>query len=362
MTIALFAALGLSLGLAACGGSSGQADPGAEPATDGTIVWGMGASDLYPIYEEFGSMLAGSGITLNYQLSGVGPALAQFRRTGGVAFVASAGSDPLGNFPRIGATSALYVPVAFQAVSVVYNLPIVHHTVRLNGKVLADIYRGLVHRWNDPEIARLNPGLRLPPLPIFVVHRSDVAPINALFTQYLVAHSPVWRRSYGGGEQVNWPQGGTPVSDDASMLQQVTQNVGAIGYIEQATAMQNDLQAAALENPSGAYMAPTLAATSAVGLEAHAPGDLSLTTVDAPVARAYPIAAEIYMLAYRDACQAGLDPSQAEAAQRFFEYALTGGQAVVQRLSYAPLALRLRISALAAVQRLLCGSQTIASL
>jgi phosphate transport system substrate-binding protein len=146
------------------------------------------------------------------------------------------------------------------------------------------------------------------------------------------------------------------------MLHLVTHSRGAIGYTEQATAIQDRLQTASLRNRSGAYVAPTLRATTAVGDQPHAPGDLSFSTVDAPGAGAYPIASGIYMLTYRDPCEAGLVPREAQAAQQVLDFVLAGGQSLVRRLSFAPLPSGLRADARSAVRHLLCASQPIGSL
>ena len=45
--------------------------------------------------------------------------------------------------------------------------------MKLTGPVLASIFLGEIKTWGDPRIAAINPGLKLPNLPITVVHRSD---------------------------------------------------------------------------------------------------------------------------------------------------------------------------------------------
>jgi phosphate transport system substrate-binding protein len=316
-------------------------------------------ADAYPIYEEIGADLAPSGITLNYQLSGIGPALAQFG-AGRTSFVASEGTG-LPALPRVGTTSALYVPVGFEAVAVVYNLPSVHRPLRLDGRTLADIFRGVIQRWNDRRIARLNPNLRLPPIPILAIHRSDPVNLTALVTAYLSAGSAAWRRTVGAGPLVEWP-GGTPAPSDATMVAEVSQNLGAIGYTEQPVALKNGFQTASLRNPAGNYLGPTIPASSAVGQQTHPPGEFAVSTVNAPAPGAYPIAYELYLLVYRDPCGAGIEQVQAQALQRFLVYVLSGGQAVIDELSIGPLPIRMRLGAQAAVDRLLCGAQPISQL
>jgi phosphate transport system substrate-binding protein len=346
--------------LSGCGGTATATATGAGPAPGSVIVSGGGAQVAYPIYEEIGSLLSGRGITLNYQLSGIPAAMSMFRR-GELTFVAGTGAGAARGLPRLGTTSTMYVPVGFAAVAVIYNLPSVQSAIRLDAKTLAAIFRGAVRNWNSPQIARQNPGVRLPPSAILVVHRSDPTLTNALLTQYMAAGSASWRHAVGSGAQIAWP-GGTPASSDVLMQQEVSQNAGAIGYTDQATALQDGFQTARLRNPSGAYVAPSLAATSAIGAQPHASGQLALQTVDAHVAGAYPVASEQYLLTYRDPCDAGLVPRQARAAQQFLDYTLAEGQSVLRRLFFAPLPPGLLAHARAEVGGLTCDSQTVASL
>jgi phosphate transport system substrate-binding protein len=321
--------------LAGCGGSSSSAGAGTS-ASSSTIVWGAGGPVEFPIYEEAGSFLARDGITLNYQQLAPGVAMSGFRR-GRLAFLAGDGGGAPTNLPRRGMTGAEYLPVARWPVSVIYNLPAIHVRLKLDGKVLADIYRGVIRTWNNPEIAHENPGVALPAIGIFVVHRSDPATATALFTRYLAAGSKRWRATIGAGRTVQWP-GGTAEPGNGIVEGTVSQNRGAIGYTEQTVPDQSGFRPAALKDAAGAFVAPTpRTATSGK----------------------YPLVATAFIETYRDPCDAGLLPGQAGAAQRFFDYLLGPGQAMIARLGFAPLSRGARAHALAAVGRLQCGSQPI---
>jgi phosphate transport system substrate-binding protein len=179
-----------------------------------------------------------------------------------------------------------------------------------------------------------------------------------MITSYMAAASKRWRRTVGTGPAVDWP-GGTALQTDASLEQTVGQTAGAIGYIDRPSRLGAGVRAAQLLNPKRAYVAPTVPATSAVGKAAR-PGDgLSLETINAPVADAYPVASETYVLIYRDLCVAGMVPRQAAAIQRFVTFLVGAGQSTVRQLSFAPLPPRLRDSAQAAVRKLSCNSQSI---
>ncbi len=353
----ILAAAALGLATSGCGAVSRAPTVPAQPSPGSIILHGAGSDNAFPIYEEVGSQLATQGITLNYQLTPAPRAMARFR-AGRLSFLSAASSQVAGNPPRIGDTSALYVPVAFSPVAVVYHLPSVHRRLRLSGKTLADIYLGTLRRWNQREIARDNPGVPLPSTAISVVHGGTPTQETALFTAYLTAASRRWRRKVGIGPAVNWP-GGTAVDQDAAVEQTVGQTDGAIGYIERPVALAAGLSAARLLNPAKVFVAPTVGNTTAVGNGPEQSGSLGLDTIDTPLAAAYPIVSESYVLVYRDLCEAGMEPREAAATQRFLQYLVGPGQAAVRRLSFAPLPAHLQARAQAAVARLQCNTQAL---
>jgi phosphate transport system substrate-binding protein len=319
--------------VAGCGGAAASGDP----TVSSTTLWGAGTPVEYPIYEEAGSELIAQGLMLNYQQVGPAAAISDLR-AGRLAFMAADGGGARDPSPRRGGTGAESVPVARWAVAVIYNLPSVHGRVRLDGKTLADIYRGAISNWDSREIARLNPGLRLPAIPIRVVHRADGDAATALLTGYMAAASPRWRRAAGSGSAVRWP-GGTAVDDDDTMIATVNQNPGAIGYTEQTAARLNDLSSAALRNAAGHFVAPTPIAASN---------------------GAYPVVVQASLLMYRDLCAGGLTPRQASATRSLAMYLLApAGQALVKRLWFSPLPNSVRERAQGQVTRLQCDSQPI---
>ncbi len=356
LTVAV-TALAAALATGGCGTIARSPTVGAQPAPGSVVLRGAGLDAASPIYEELGSHLAEQGITLDYQLTSPGSAMTQFR-AGRISFVSAAGAQVSGNLPRIGGTSALYVPVGFTAVAVIYHLPGVRAPLKLSGKVLAGIYLGTVRSWNSPQIARENPGVRLPSMPVAVVHRGSPAATTALLTAYLAAASKPWRRRVGSGSMVRWT-GGTSADSDEAVQSAVGATIGSIGYVEQPQGLPAGVRTVRLLDPAGAYVAPTLRATSAVGDGVGSPDGLSVETVNAPAAGAYPIVSESYLLVYRDLCAAGMTPRQAAATRRFVAFLLGAGQSAVRFVSFAPLPAGLLARARAAVQRLSCDSQRL---
>jgi phosphate transport system substrate-binding protein len=352
----LLALAGATL-VAGCGGGTPAEPPpaAASPPVHSIVLHATGGDYAAPIYEELSSVLESHGITLNYQLDGPSK-LTHGSGPDAVQLLASASGQSLGATPLFDGTD--YVPVGFGGVAVTYDLSGVHG-LRLTGAALADIMSGRVARWNAREIARSNPGLKLPATPITVVRMSGPSFLTGLLSGYLSDSSRRWRRSIGTGDAVNWP-GGTGVASEADMLQIVRQTPGAIGYVSQSTALQNGTTVARLGNPSGQYIAPTLSAISSAGAQSHPRGQLSLGTIDARVRGAYPIVSEAYVMTFSDPCSAGASAVQTDAIQRVLQY-LVGhsGQALVRSFSFAPLPRRLAASATAAVRSLRCGGQPL---
>ncbi len=337
---------------AACGGAAHLGPASGSPAPGSQVLHLAGTSYGASLYQEVGARLRGTGVTVNLQLlPSVNDTLARRRS---VAALAAASSRPLGELPFVQGSPQLYVPVAFGAVAVIYNLSGLRAPLRLRGGVLSAIFQEHITRWNDPRIRADNRGEPLPASPITVVHRSDPSQSTDLFTQYLSASSPAWRRHVGSAPSVNWPAG-TSVNGDDTLRQVVSQTPGAIGFTDQAAALQERLPAVHLRSAAGGFVGPSLGATTAVGDQRHPRGELSLGTVAARPPGAYPIAAELHVLTLRDLCSAGAGPAEVQGVRRLLSYLLGPGQAVVHRFSFAPLPPRLRAEARSAVRGLRCG-------
>jgi phosphate transport system substrate-binding protein len=338
---------------AGCGGSPVGTPPAVgSPQPGAVVIRALGSASAAPLYQEVSDLLGKRDTVLNYQplgAGGLGPGLP----TRSIAFLATESVHPIGNLPEVDGTSGLYVPILFEAAAVIYNLPGLHAPLRLSGSTLADIYLGRVQKWNAREIAASNPGTRLPAMPITVLHRVDPTPLTALVTGYLAAGSRRWRAGPGAGYTISWP-GGTGEIDNASMLQAVAQTPGAIGYTDQASALQGALHAARLRDHSRTYVAPTLRAISAVGRQPHPPGQLSLSTINSSARGAYPLVAEGYVLTFRDLCDRGLSRAQSISAHRVLDYLLGEGQQIAAQLSFAPLPASLRDNARAELRSLRC--------
>ena len=170
----------------------------------------------------------------------------------------------------------LQFPVAAGAITVSYNLSGVKSGLKLDGPTVAKIFQGQIKTWNDPAIKALNPGISLPSTNITVVHRSDSSGTTEGFTTWLSDVDPAWKSAVGEGKDVNWPTG-TGGKGNSGVAAVVKQTAGAVGYVEQAYALENNFTYAAIKNSAGSYVLPSIPNTSAafLGIAIPAgPGDL----------------------------------------------------------------------------------------
>ncbi len=225
----------------------------------------------------------------------------------------------------------LHIPTAGGADAIIVNLHDVKN-LRLDGPALASIYLGKTTHWNDPVIARLNPGARLPDEEITVVHRSDPSGTTFMFTDYLCTISPEWKLKVGRYLSINWPAG-IGVAGSSAVASLVNNTPGAIGYVELFYAVQNQLSQVSLKNASGSYVKATTASITAALATATIPADFRVSIVNASGAASYPISGVTWMLVY----QTGKGVEKTEKLKAFLRWIATDGQAMAPRLGYAPL-------------------------
>jgi phosphate transport system substrate-binding protein len=365
--LAAGAAAVLALGAAACGSddssspSGGSSTSGSSSSKQGGSINGAGATFPAPVYTEWAARFKDqTGTTVNYQAIGSGGGIAQFT-AGTVDFGATdAPMKPEEEAAAKKKGTPVHVPTVLGAVTVSYNVSGVDKGAKMDGPTVADIYLGKIKKWNDPAIAKLNPGAKLPGTDITVCHRSDESGTTKNFTEFLADYSPEWKSGPGVDKTVKWPTG-TGAKGNDGVAGCVKQTDGAVGYVEQAYALQNDFSTAAVKNKEGQFIEPSLAATSAAGQGAQVPADLKFSTINAPGAKTYPITAVTFMLAWQDGCKSGLNAQKAKLLKSWLEYALGPGQKIAPQLQYAPLPAPIQTKAKAKVDGLQCNGKAIAS-
>jgi phosphate transport system substrate-binding protein len=306
---------------------------------------------------QWGSTLKGQGLTVNYNAVGSGAGIAQLQ-SGTVDF---AGSDPPMKPSEIKAAKGpvAQFPIGFGAITVSYNVSGLKTGLKLDGKTLGDIFLGKVKTWNDPEIKALNSGMTLPSTTITVVHRSDSSGTTKAFTTFLSAYSPAWTAAAGKPDKiVKWPTG-TGAKGNSGVAAAIKQTSGAVGYVEQAYALQNGFTYASVKNSKGNFVAPTLPATSAAAEGIKIPPDLAISTINSPTPSAYPIVSQTFVIAYKDMCKAGVSQSAASGVKKFLTYGLGPGQAIEKQLFYAPLTPALLAKDQAQLSTLTCNGSPL---
>ncbi|WP_457628247.1 phosphate ABC transporter substrate-binding protein PstS [Oceanithermus sp.] len=302
---------------------------------------GAGATFPYPLYAKyFDTYQKLTGVRVNYQSIGSGGGIRQlFAQT--VHFGASdapLSDEKIAEFEQKFGTQVIHVPTALGAVVPSYNLPGVTQPLNFSGPVLADIFLGKIKKWNDPALAELNPGVKLPALPITVVHRSDGSGTTYIWTEYLAKVSPEWKAKVGVGKSVSWPTGlgGKGNEGVAGLVRQVP---GAIGYNELIYALQNKIAYGAVQNRAGKFVLANLASVRAAADLKDFPADTRVSITDTPAPEGYPIASFTWILVYRDLDKdkAVKSRAEAEALARLLDWIIHDGQRYNEALHYAAL-------------------------
>jgi phosphate transport system substrate-binding protein len=360
MKLLVAASLGaLALGAAACGSSddnSTSSSSGSSGSASGTVN-GAGSTFAAPVYQQWGSTQKDQGVTLNYQPVGSGAGVAALAQ-GTANF---AGSDPAltpDDRKTFTKGAVVQIPMFFGAITVSYNVNGLDKGLKLDGPTTADIFLGKIKTWDDPAIAKLNPGVKLPGTKITVVHRSDESGTTKGFTTFLAAYSPQWKSDVGVDKTVKWPTG-TGAKGNDGVAAAVKQTDGAVGYVEQAYALQNNFNTADVKNKSGKFIAPTLQSTSAAGEGLKIPPDLGISSIDSANPAAYPIASQTFLDMYKDVCKAGMKESDAKALGSFLTYGLGEGQSSLGQLYYAKLPSELLSKSKSAAQSVTCNGSPI---
>jgi phosphate transport system substrate-binding protein len=297
------------------------------------VIDGAGATLPFPLYAKWSTEFArvDGSVRVNYQPLGSGAGMRQMS-DGVIDFGAT--DEPMSDEQlQRSPVPLVHVPMTIGAVVVAYNVPGVTE-LKLAPDVVADVFRGVVSRWNDARVRATNPGINIPSQPITVVHRADGSGTSATFTTFLSRHSEAWRADVGAGVAPRFPVGvGARGNDGVSAYVKATPY--AIGYVEVAHARQAALSVALVRNRAGAYVAPTLGSLDRAARSAlpRMPDDLRLSIVDSEDEGAYPIAALSFIIIPRDA----KERPKAEALARFVWWGLHDGQRHAAALDYAPL-------------------------
>ncbi len=320
----------VSLGLAACGGSSSKS--GSDPGSGGSKnLIGAGSTLVAPLMSQWQPKYDQTkGVAVTYGAIGSGGGIEQITaRT--VDFGAS--DAPLTSSQSAACKGCVQIPWALAATAVAYHVQGVPNGLHLTGPVLAGIWLGKIKTWNASQIKSLNPGIKLPSTKITPVYRTDGSGDTYAFTNYLSHVSPQWKSQVGTSPQVHFPVGlgGKGNSGVGGVL---TSTNGAIAYIALAYVVENKFDDAAIQNAAGKFMAPGVSSISAAAATLKSiPADNNISIVDPPAsaAGAYPISTFTYVIVPTKS-------SKATELKGFISWAIgPDGQKFGPKLDFAPL-------------------------
>jgi phosphate transport system substrate-binding protein len=293
---------------------------------------GAGSTFVYPVLAKWADVYRkDTGIGLNYQSIGSGGGIKQI-----TAKTVTFGATDMPLMPAdVAKNGFVQFPVINGAVVPLLNLPgIKPGDVTLDGPTIGKIFLGEITNWNDPAIATLNPGLKLPDTAIAIVHRSDGSGTTFIWTDYLSKVSPEWKDKVGSNTAVEWPVG-IGAKGSEGVANNVGQTVGALGYVEYAYAKQNNLTYAKMVNAAGKVVAPTAdsflaAAASADWANAE---DFRVIITNAAGPTAWPVAGSTFILMQ----QTPVNPADTDAALKFFDWGYKNGKQMAADLDYVPM-------------------------
>ena len=303
------------------------------PAFAQTTLNGAGATFPYPIYSKWFSEYnkLHSDVQINYQSIGSGGGIRQVLN-GTVDFGASDG--PMSDEQLAQAkVKILHIPTVLGAVVPAYNVPGVSGEIKFTPEILADMFLGKITNWNDPKIAKVNPGVNFPNRDVIIVHRSDGSGTTFIFTDYLSKVSSDWANGPKKGTTVSWPIG-LGGKGNEGVAGQIRQLPGSLGYIELIYALQNNIPYGSVKNSAGNFVKASLSGvTEAAGSVKSMPADFRVSITNAPGKDAYPISSFTWLLIPVQS----KDANKGKILNDFLNWMVGDGQKMTTQLSYAPL-------------------------
>jgi phosphate transport system substrate-binding protein len=298
-----------------------------------TQLNGAGATFPYPMYSKWFSEYnkLHPDVQINYQSIGSGGGIRQVLAQT-VEFGASDGpmTDEQLSQAKV---KILHIPTVLGADVPAYNIPGVTAELKFTPQVLANIFLGRITSWNDPAIAKENPGVNLPNQPIIVIHRSDGSGTTYIWTDYLSKVSSEWQNQVGKGTSVKWPVG-LGGKGNEGVAGQIRQLQGSIGYVELIYAVQNNIAYGSVKNVAGNFVKASLeSVTEAAASVKSMPADYRVSITNAPGKTAYPVASFTWLLVPVKA----KDPKKGKVLADFLGWMVNDGQKMTTQLAYAPL-------------------------
>lgn len=347
----------------------GLSSSGTTPQT--ITLNGGGSTFALPIISAWSTQYkALTGVQINYQGTGSGAGIS--------AIIAKsldfgATDAPLNATQHSQNPALLTIPESLGAVTIAYNVPGIPTHINMTGTIIADIYLRVITNWDDANISAINPGVTFPNLAIIPVHRSDGSGTTFCFTNYLTVVNTQWASQIGTAKSVSWPSGEIGAQGNPGVAAVVQGQHGAIGYVELAYSLQNNLAFAKVRNAAGSYILPTLNSTAAAAAAvASTPGALPagdgdwshVTIVNATGANSYPISTFTYLLVYKElnVYPGGvMTQARAQALVSFIWWAVHDGQTTSATLQYVPLPSTIVAGVVTTIQSITFNGQALST-
>ena len=332
-TAAGLALAAMALFVAACSSSSSGSGGGSSGSGLSGTLNGSG-STLQLVYQQQAIQSFKSiqpSITVNYGGGGSGKGRTDLASN----VVQFAGSDsPISStdLPLFKGKTVLYFPILIGPITVSYNLPGIKSGLKLDAPVIAGIFQAKITKWNDPQIAALNPGVKLPSTAITIAHRSDSSGTTQNFSEFLVEGAPsVWK--LGSDSTINWPANSRGGNANGGVAQIIKSTAGAVGYVDYADAKASGLTWASIKNQAGNYVEPSVQSATEAASNAQVKPDLTFSAIWASGAQSYPITAQSWVLVY----QKQSSSNTTKLLKSYIGYLVGDGQKLLPQLGYAPL-------------------------
>lgn len=302
------------------------------PVAMAANITGAGATFPFAVYTKWAEAYnAKTGNQVNYQGIGSSGGIKQIK----AKTVDFGGTDAPLKVGDLKEAGLVQLPTVMGGATIVVNLPgFKSGDLKLDGATAASVFSGAIKKWNDPAIASLNPGAKLPDTAITVAHRSDGSGTTFAVTNYLAKQSEAFKSSVGAGTTVNWPANAVGGKGNPGVAANVTKIVGAVGYVDIADAMKNSMTFVALKNKAGKFVLPTqqTIADAAAGADFKVEG-MAPDLLDQTHENAWPITSATYVLVY----EKGSDAAKQQSVVDFFTWSLNNGQKMAEELGFVAL-------------------------
>lgn len=304
---------------------------------------GAGATFPYPLYSKMFDEYSKSGAKVNYQAIGSG---------GGIKQLIAKTTDFGGTDAIVSESEGagmIHIPTCLGAVVVTYNLPgYSGKPLKMSADIIADIFMGKITNWNDKRIQALNPGTKIPNLPMTVVYRSDGSGTTYIFTEYLSKTSKTWKETVGNDKAVKWPVG-IGSKGNPGVAGTIQQTPGSIGYVELIYALSNKMPFADIKNKKGKFITASMASVS-YAANVNMPADTKVSLTDTDAEKGYPISSFTWIIVYKEQNYNNRTLAQATETLKLIKWMVTDGQKFAGPLHYAPLPKAAQTKALAQIK------------